>query len=116
MARTSPITMFRGEDIVLNGTVYTTDTGSTAENISGWALSFSVAEARNSTVKLITKAGSIVSAAAGTFTVTIDDTDTDSIAPGTYFWDVWRTDSGSERLLGKGAFTIEGNARIPPSA
>jgi hypothetical protein len=113
MARTSSITIFRGEDISLAFTTYTTDTGTTAENISNWTLAFSVAESRNSTSKLITAAGSITAAASGTFSVTLAATDTDNIAPGSYFWDVWRTDAGSERLLGKGTFTIEGTARIP---
>jgi hypothetical protein len=116
MARTTPLTIYRGEDITLNFTQYTTDTGSTAEDITGWTLSFTVAREANSTTKLLTKSCSLVVAASGTFRATVDDTDTDSIAPGRYYWDVWRTDAGFERLLGSGSFNILGNARIPPSA
>lgn len=115
MARKSLIGIFRGEDVTLNFTAYTTDTGSTAQNITGWTIVFTVAEVSNSTSKLITASGSITVAASGTFSVSIADTDTDNIAPGTYFWDVWRTDAGLERCLGYGAFRIQGNARIPPA-
>lgn len=113
MARTANLSIYRGEDITLNFTAYTTDTGSTAEDITGWTLSFTVSRSRNSSDKLLTKACSIVIAASGTFRAIIADTDTDNIAPGAYFWDVWRTDAGYERLLGSGTFNILGNARIP---
>jgi len=116
MARKSSISIYRGEDFTQPFVAYTTDTGSTAENITGWTLLFSVARSRNSTDKLISAACSITVAASGTFSVTIADTITDDIAPGAYFWDVWRTDAGFERLLGSGSFNILGNARIPPSA
>ena len=114
MARTTNIAIYRGEDITLNFTAYTTDAGSTAEDITGWTLYFTVAQSRNSTAKVISPvACSIVTAASGTFRAIIADTDTDNIAPGAYFWDVWRTDAGYERLLGSGTFNIIGNARIP---
>ena len=113
MAETQNLTMDRGDDITLEGTIYTTSAHTAAQDITGWTLLFTLAKRRNSTVKLISKAGSIVTAASGTFTVAIDDIDTDDIEPGTYFWDVARTNAGYERTLVKGTFTIEGNARIP---
>lgn len=116
MARTQNLEVFRGEDITLSGTIYTTDTGSTPEDITGWTLVLTVAEARNSTAKLLTKSGVLVTPASGTFSVTIADTELDDIPPGSYFWDLWRTDAGYERVLISGAFNLKGNARIPPSA
>lgn len=113
MARSTNIVVFRGEDVILNFTAYTTDTGTTAENITGWTLYFTVARKRNSTDKLLSIACVLLVAASGTFKATIADTDLDGLEPGIYFWDVWRTDAGSERCLGYGSFKIEGNARIP---
>lgn len=113
MARSANVSVFRGEDPTISFTTYTTDTGTTPQNISGWTILLTVAKKRNSTDKLLSKAGSIVSESDGTFTVTIEDTDLDPIEPGTYFWDVWRTDAGSERCLGYGQFQVVGNARIP---
>lgn len=116
MARTQHLRIDRGEDLSLPCTIYTTDTGTTPEDITGWTFLFSISKFRNSPDKLIAKAGVIVTAASGTLTVAIDDTDTDNIEPGAYYWDLARTNAGYERTLVKGTFTIEGNARIPPAA
>lgn len=116
MARTTALSIYRGEDITLNFTQYTTDTGSTAEDITGWTLVFNVAREENSATKLITKSGTILVAASGTFRVTLLAADTADIQPARYYWDVWRTDSGYARLLGEGAFNITASARLPPAA
>lgn len=117
MARSTPISIYRGEDVPIDFTAYTTDGGATAEDITGWTLEFTVSDVRNSTAaKLITKACSITVAASGTFRASLTDTETDNLQPGTYAWDVWRTDAGFERLLGEGAFVVKGNSRIPPAA
>lgn len=113
MARTANLSIFRGEDATINFTAYTTDTGSTPQDITGWTLAFTVARKRNSTDKLLTVACSILVAASGTFKAVLADTLTDGLEPGIYFWDVWRTDSDNERCLGYGSFRIESNARIP---
>ena len=113
MARTTAISIFRGEDITLNFTAYTTDTGTTAEDITGLTIYFTVARKKDSKDKLISKACSLVVAASGTYKAVIDDTDTDDLETGVYYWDTWRTNDGYERLLGSGSFTITGNARIP---
>lgn len=116
MARTQDITIDRGEDIPLNVTIYTTDDGTTPQDITGWTLEFNLTKTRDNPTKLVTKSGSIVSAAAGTATVTLDDTDTDGLASGEYKYDIARTNAGYERTLVKGTFTIEGNSRIPAAA
>jgi len=112
MARSTPISINRGEDITLNFTAYTTDTGTTPEDITGWTLVFTVAEASNSATKLITKTCSIASAVAGTFTATLLSADT-NIAPGRYWADVYRTNAGYVRCLYTGPFNIGSVAYKP---
>lgn len=104
--------IFRGEDVRLDFTAYTTDTGSTPQDITGWTLIFTVAEQANSTSKLITKTCTHVVDANGTFYASLASADTD-IAPGRYWCDVYRTDTGYLRCLGSGPFTLEGVAYKP---
>lgn len=105
MARTANLSIFRGEDSTINFTAYTTDTGSTPQDITGWTLVFTVSEAPNSATKLIQKTCSHLVDASGTFKATITPTDT-NIQPGIYAWDVYRTDSDNVRCLGSGFFKI----------
>lgn len=105
MAGTDAITVYRGEDIQLDFTM------SPVENITGWTLLFTV-EGSSHATKLISKAGVIVSGAAGTFKVTLTATETD-IRAGVYQYDFWRTDSGSNRALAVGTFTVSDVARHP---
>ena len=40
-------------------------------------------------------------------TVTVEDTDTDDISPGTYHWELKRTDAGFETPLGYGTIAMK---------
>lgn len=103
---TQTITCYRREDIA------PTFTMDPVENITGWTLLFSVAAQPNDTVKLFQKTPTITSGPAGTFQVAIANEDTDR-EPGTYAWDVRRTDAGSERVLALGNFVINATAGAP---
>lgn len=114
MAIRQTIEVYRAEDILLD---FTMDTG---EDISGWTLLLTVSE-RDPKVSqdvvpdqttLFSKAGVLTDAANGKFRFTIDSADLD-IATGNFYHDVWRTDSGSERVLSEGPFNIEPIARHP---
>lgn len=101
---TSDDDFFLGEDKTLSFTVYQSD-GSTAQNITGWALSWMLkkdARDADADAKVTKTTGSgitITSGAAGTLTVTIDDTDTASLAAGVYQHELKRTDDGFETVL-----------------
>lgn len=95
MARTQNITIDRGEDVVLNVTIYTTDEGTTPQDITGWTLQFNLTKTRDNPTKLVTKAGTLVTPASGTARLAIDDTDTDGLASGGYYYDIARTDRKS---------------------
>jgi hypothetical protein len=108
MATNTALEMAVGEDVTLALTM------SPIVDISGWTITFTVARDVNTpSPKLITKTASIVSGPAGTFSVAMQAVDTSAIVPGVYQWDAWRTDTGSNRRLGYGTFTLLATARIP---
>lgn len=101
MIGTDTITMYKGTDLTLPFTM------NPVEDISGWTILLTV---RGSSVSII-KDATIDSGPDGTFHFTLADTDTDSLSPGTYDYDVFRTDSGVEEVLAIGAFVIQTVAR-----
>ena len=103
MAAESTITVFRGEHGPLTFT-------HTPDAVTGWALRFTIARAKNAATKLVSLTPSITSTS--TYTVDIDDALLD-LPPGRYFFDVWRTDAGFEQVLAYGDFVIEGDALYP---
>jgi hypothetical protein len=108
MASTQRIEIYQGEAVTLNFTL------APVENIAGWTLLFTAAEYFGSAAKLFSQAGEIVSAANGTFKVDLPASKTD-IAHQKVTYDVWRTDTGFERVLAAGILNILGTARLPPS-
>ena len=102
------ITIYRGEAPVLNFTMAPVPVG----GIAGWTLLFTVAKQRNSTTKLITVTPVLISGPLGTFRATLTPAMVD-ITPDTYFFDVWRMDSGYEEVIASGPFVISGDARLP---
>ena len=110
----APITFTRAEDVTIPFAVKVSDaSGAAAQDITGWAIVFTVARAQNSKTKLIQKTCSTTSAAAGTCSAAIASADSADIEPGNYYGDVWRTDSGAKRKLAYGRVVIEGAARVP---
>jgi hypothetical protein len=107
MPGTDPITVYQGEDVTLNFTM------SPLEDVTGWTLLFTV-ETDPETPKLIAVAGAITDGPNGKMAVTLDDTTsgTDQ-TPGSYTYDLWRTDTDSERVLAHGDFHVKDSARFP---
>jgi hypothetical protein len=103
---------FTGEDKSLVFTVNQSD-GSTAQDITGWSLSWMLkrAVADADADALITKTtGSgiaLTTPASGICTVTIDDTDTDSLEPGTFRHELKRTGAGVETILSYGTAVLK---------
>lgn len=103
--------VFTGEDKVLSGIVYQSD-GTTAQNITGWAMSWMLkkrATDSDANAKIVKTTGNgidVVSAAAGTYTVTLTDTNL-TIPAGHYYHEVKRTDDGSETVLTHGTFLVK---------
>ena len=91
-------------------------TATSNTSISGWTLVFAVRAKRTPTVategtllfSCSTTGGdiSITDPTNGVFLVDVAKADTLSSTPGTYRWDAWRTDSGSESWLAGGEFHL----------
>jgi len=100
------IEIFRGEDVELDFTL------DPVENVSGWTMILSVAR-REGAAPLIEKTLTIVSAAAATFTQSLEAADSADLDVGSYRWSVWRTNTGSARVYARGEFRI--SASVEPS-
>ena len=92
----------RGNDRNLNLIITENDV---AKNISGWTITMACKKKENSTTAEFTKTASIVSAAGGTATIALTDTDTDMSA-GVYYCDVKAVD-GSSKIQNSTTFTLE---------
>lgn len=103
------IEVYRGEQCIF---VYTFDPD---ENIVGQTFYFTVTKAANKTTKLIGPElmEILTPVATATLRVVLTEEMTD-VAPGSYRWDVWRTDEGSEQVKAVGSFVVLGNSRVPP--
>lgn len=106
MAVEQTITVYRGEQVTLNFTM------TPVVDISGWTLPFTIAKKANSSTKLVSKNGVIISGINGTLYVTLTEEDLD-ISPGTYYFDLWRNDEGYEQVLALGSFIVAPVARLP---
>lgn len=111
MPQLSPITKadewFTGKDKLLQFTIV--NSADTAVDITSWtALKFVLTQpgAAAGVTPLISKTtGSGIAhttPASGIVTVTIEDTDTDNLAGGTYYYELSRTDAGYEDVLAYG--------------
>jgi hypothetical protein len=99
---------FRGESLSLNFSP------ATPTSITGWAIGFYVSRvgaAAGLGVPLLSLAtgGSgvaITNGAAGLFTATITSAQSLTLGAGRYWYDVWRTDAGSEMVIASGELKI----------
>lgn len=112
----------RGQVLTVNGkpvkrgqSLIVTFTFDPAQSISGWALKFTLRRYPGDTASdLVSKTTSsgitITDASSGVGTISFTAADLNQ-TPGTYYWDVWRTDSGSEDPLADGTLPIEERVR-----
>ena len=105
MATVNDITVYRCEAPQLNFTMTPTT------DITGWTISFCL-KASPGDLPLLTVAGAIVGAAAGTFKVNLTKANL-TIPAGVYVYDVQRTDSGSEAVLSIGKFNLQPSILYP---
>jgi hypothetical protein len=103
------ITLYRGEVRTLSLTL--------GVDITGYSLRFSVVSTLDSATKWVTKTTggggiTVVDAATGHITISMDSADTQSVPAGGYFYDLWRSDA-SDRPLTVGKFRLLPTARFP---
>ena len=81
-----------------------TDSAGSPQTMTGWTVSFNMYSAKTSANALVTKTAAI-SNGDGTddrAVITVADTDTETLAAGTYVYELVRTDAGSEQVLAYG--------------
>lgn len=107
MAITTDLEIYRGEDRTLSFVQ------SPEEDISSWELEFNLSRAKNTSSQIITRACDLTLPLIGKFKCDLTSADTEALPVGVYQWDVWRVNTGLERLIGIGKFTVLPNVRIP---
>lgn len=111
------ITVFYGEDIAVDDTIY--DVNGCTEDISGWAIAFAVTETDDPSdgvlISKTTASGGVTlsNPTVGILTITLDSDDTSLLDPGRYFFTVARTDNGAYTVLTYGPYVVKGNAVLP---
>jgi hypothetical protein len=89
-------------------------TMSPVTNITGWTLQLNIA--RNGTSILTNTDPSITDETNGIFTFTLTSTQTGvTMGVGTFQYNVWRTDVGSETLLAYGLLNVSNTVPPPPA-
>lgn len=96
MPANDTISVYQGEDVDLNFTM------NPVEDISGWTIEFRTSGLYSN----ITKQAAIVNGQSGQFKVSLLAADTSQEPPGEYSYIVWRTDSGSARVIAVGKFSL----------
>lgn len=85
-------------------------TEANATDMTGWSLSFMIksraSDADGSALVTLTTGGGGIGISTTTATVSVADTDTDNLPAGLYHWELKRTDSGSEAVVGYGPFSL----------
>jgi hypothetical protein len=100
------VTCLKGEAVVLNCVLDPV----VGAGIAGWTIQFGLKQNYSDVALLINQTMAITDVSACTFTTTLTHTST-NITPGTYYFDIWRTDSGHETPLIAGPFIINSDVR-----
>jgi hypothetical protein len=102
MAALNDITFFKGEAVQLNFTM------DPVVDITGWTITLTIKVNNSDAAAVLTVTpAQIISAAGGQFRLSLTHAQTAALTGnGTYAYDVWRTDSGSEVVLSYGVITV----------
>jgi hypothetical protein len=103
------ITVYRGARVTIPFAL--NPTGS----VTGQTFTFTLAKQPNFATKLVEEPLTWDDESTGAGHVVLDATDTD-LKPGTYYWDVWRTDDGFEQPFAIGTMHVVADVRCPESA
>lgn len=104
MSNRQHFTITAGEDRTLS--LVARDAAGAILDLTGATLAFRMSAAQGDT-NVVSKSGSIVSAALGTYTVSLSDGDTTALEAGDYVYQVMATISGTSTLCTQGKIRIE---------
>lgn len=101
------LTIYPGEDV----DIPLTPRDSPATDITGWTIAMYVRRTQRTGNVVFSAAGVITSAAAGLFKIPLSQAQTLRL-PGDYWYDIWRTDAGFNRILVTGKLKFGESARF----
>lgn len=114
MSRESPITdeanWFRGEDRTFRHTIYSTDTGTTPQPITGFAFSWVLRASKTGPILFTKTVGAgitITDGPNGQLEVKVDDVDSEPLSAGLYHYTLWRTDDTTEQVASFGSAVLK---------
>lgn len=110
------LTIYQGQDVAIEVTIYEEEGGATADNIVGWALEATFARpVTNAIDESLTKTTgdgiTITDGANGVAQIELSDDDTEAMTAGDWEWSLWVTDAGAEAPLLIGTITVKETAR-----
>ena len=105
MSNLQNFTLTAGEDRTLSMTAR--DSTGAVLDLTGASISWRMVFVRSQQIAL-TKTGSVVSASAGTFSVSLTDTDTDGLVDGHYTYDAFVTISTTTTNAAQGTIVVSG--------
>lgn len=104
--------IMKGEDVVLP--FQNTAPGSTTPvPIDGWTIVFTLKRKQSDTQALLSIPVTPGTAGSGQYSVALTHAQTVGLAAGAYYYDVQRTDPGSNAVLSYGSFTITQEVLYP---
>lgn len=93
----------KGEAVTFTCTHEVSGSDPTVVDISGWTITVTAKDDSGTTV--LGKSATVTSGPLGTYTFSVSHADM-LLEPAVYSVDIWRTDSGSETLMGYGKFRV----------
>jgi hypothetical protein len=80
-------------------------------DITGWVISFTVATSFGNPTKELQVTATITNGPLGMFDVIMTQAQTILINPDKYVYDLWKTNTGDQRILSVGDFNVGARAR-----
>ena len=102
----------KGQDLTLVGTVVTSADVVTTDDISAWTFICEIRAAWSATTTVYSNTSPTINNTTKKVTFTIGKASTESLTTATYYWQVRRTGSGVEKVLGYGTIYL---GKSPPA-
>lgn len=99
------ISVYRGQDLDIQQTATTA-----SASIAGWAFQWQMSSDAGGVNPILTKTPTIISASSKTVNIPLVSADTKDLSPAFYWWSLWRTDTGSRELVGRGVVILSETA------
>lgn len=104
--------IFKGEDVVLPFQ-NTADGSTTPVPVDGWTIAFTLKRKQTDTEALLSIPATPGAVGTGQYSIALSHAQTVGLAAGAYYYDIQRTDNGSDAVLSYGSLTITQEVLYP---